>query len=103
MDILFTCLKVILVLTIATEAGFLVQRSYCNIIIVILASSLSVAAAAVTFVYPLLSIVAGSIVYYYSLCKFGEVKFMPDALLAGVIASGGVFLFFIHDIMRIIL
>lgn len=101
MDIVFTCLKVILVLTVATEAGFLVQRSYCNILIVILSSTLAVLAGAVTFVYPVLSAVAGVIVYFYSLCKFGEVKLMPDGLLAGFIAIGGVVLFFIHNITSI--
>ena len=103
MNIIFACLKIVFLLTIATEIGFFIQRSYCNIIIVVLSSLLAVLAGTVTFVYPWLSIISTIVIYFYCLCKFGGVKFMPDALLTGIIAIGGIAILYIQDIIKIIL
>lgn len=89
MDILRIFIVLILILTTATEIGFLMQKFYVDIRAIALSAIISVLVCII--ISPkgiILGIITAYILFSILLNKFSEVELMPDTIFASIIGFG---------------
>lgn len=85
MDILRIFIVLILILTTATEIGFLMQKFYVDIRAIALSAIISVL---VCIIISPKGIITAYILFSILLNKFSEVELMPDTIFASIIGFG---------------
>lgn len=88
-DILKKFIVLILILTIATEVGFLMQKFYADIRAIALSAIISVLVCIIILPKSIiLGVIIAYILFSILLNKFLEVELMPEAILASIIGVG---------------
>lgn len=83
------CVILMFILTVTTEIGFIIQKSYVDIRIIALCAIISILVCIIIAAKSIpIACFVSYLLFLGLLSKFGEVEVMPDAIFATVIGVG---------------
>ena len=98
-QIIWLFIKCVIVLTITTKIGFVIQGTYFDLKGVALACFIGLLSAFATLGLSIIGLIISYIIYTRLLCRIGMVEMVPDTFLATIIGCAG-FAFVMVDIIK---